>query len=224
MWLIIPFKGKDEVKQRLSSTLSERQRSDLAFAMFANVLSTLDGFAKDNARVIERVLVVSRDAQCLQHAAIPALKHIKISVLQEPKSCLGLNDALTHALEHAEKEGAKRALILHADLPLIGVDDIATLMNDVANTRDKSLHIVQDKSKTGTNALMTTLPLAITLSFGEGSCQKHFKQAMLQGLPVKVFQQERLAFDIDEVDDLNAILGYDFPENNPVSVFLSTLS
>lgn len=224
MWLVIPFKGKDEIKQRLSSRLTEQQRSDLAFAMFASVLSAFDAFAKDNPRVIERVLIVSRDVQCLKNKAIAPLNHLKTCVFQEPKACNGLNDALVRALTHAESKGAKRALILHADLPLIGVDDVSALMNDVANTNDKSLHIVQDKSKTGTNALMSSLPLSIELNFGVDSCQKHFKQAMHKGLPVKLFQQSHFAFDVDETDDLDALLTYNLPENNPVTKFLSTLS
>ena len=205
MWLIIPFKGKEEIKQRLSARLNEQQRSDLAFAMFASLLTAFEAFAKANPRVIEKVMVVSRDKQCLQHKVMPRFQQLSVSVFEEPKSCEGLNQALELSLQQAESDGAKRALIIHADLPLVSEDDIAVLMNDIANKNDKSLHIIQDKSKTGTNALMVPLPLLMPLQFGEGSCQKHVKQAMLQGLPVKLLQQAQLAFDVDEVDDLAAL-------------------
>ncbi len=182
-----------------------------------------DAFAKNNPRVIEQVLVVSRDINCLKHKAMPALHSIKASVFQEPASCQGLNSALNSALIEAEQQGAKRALIMHADLPLVGEEDIAGLMNDVANKNDQSLHIIQDKSKLGTNALMSPLPFLIPLLFGQDSCPKHMKQAMMQGTPVKLLQQKHLAFDVDEVADLDTLLAYDLPQNNPVSDFLSTL-
>lgn len=222
MWLIIPFKGKDEIKQRLSSRLTEQQRSDFAFAMFASLLAAFDQFAKVNPRAIEQVLVVSRDMNCLQHPLIPKFDALKCHVFKEPAACDGLNAALNAAIGSAVQQGSERALIMHADLPLVTEADISMLMNDLGQAKT-AVHIVQDKTKSGTNALATPLPLDFSLQFGIDSCSKHMQQAMLFEHKVKILQHHHLAFDVDEVDDLAALLAYDLPINSPVADFLSSL-
>lgn len=235
MRVLIPFKGQTKgeagehlAKARLSHCLNEQQREDLAFAMFHNLLIALYEFAQQAPNVIESVQVVSKDTQCLK--ALPVRvkpEHLALSVYKEPASVKGLNAALNAALEKAEADEVKQVLILHADLPLVSAADIATLMNDAAlaksNKKRSDIHIIQDNTKTGTNGLVLPIPAPIRLSFGENSCQAHFKQALLSGSSCHIFQQENFSFDLDGEDDLRALMAYDLPLKHVVAACLQSL-
>ena len=120
---------------------------------------------------------------------------------------------------------------MHADLPLTEAADIASIMQDAAGQSGRqAIHLVQDKSRTGTNALVLPLPSPIPLCFGENSASKHLQQAMLlaeQGIKLHIVQQRQLAFDLDEADDLMTLLAYHkaqyFSAQHPLTACLDSL-
>ena len=239
MFVLIPYKGRSEqrviAKGRLADCLSEPQREDLAEAMFANLIIAFDEFHQVNPEVIEKIFVVSKDRQALN--AVKALSIVKkqtVAIFAEPETCQGLNDALNAAVEEAQQQGAKQCFIVHADLPLVRASDISILMNDAAlqksNKKRSDIHIVQDKSKTGTNGLIIPLPNPINFSFGVDSARKHVREALIlsaKGYKTHLFQQEQLSFDLDEKGDLDALFAYHaadyFSPDNPVKRYLDQL-
>jgi len=229
MRIIIPFKGAKansagQAKGRLANCLDVDARNALSAAMLKNLVLSFDQFAEQNPKVIESIVVVSKDGACT--AGIKP-KSLALHWLKEPESIQGLNPSLDFALDHAEQAGIKQCLIVHADLPLVSFDDVAVLMNDASlaqsNKKVSDIHLLQDKSKSGTNGLVLPLPNPLSLSFGENSCSKHVQQALLSGLKLHVFQQAHWAFDLDDEDDLQRLIAYDFAPDHCVAQCLATL-
>ncbi len=249
MIVIIPYKGKPNQKQiakgRLADALTDDQRQHLAEAMFVSLLNAFVEFDQSNPSIISKIMVVSRDKDCLK----PIRRHLQsqkkntgitIEHFAEPESCEGLNEALNlvvTSLEKSQGDEAKQCLIMHADLPLVRAEDIASLMNDASlkNQNKKNaksdIFIIQDKSKTGTNGLVLPIPNPMQLSFGVNSAVAHAKQGLSlssEGYKVHILQHEQLGFDLDEADDLKALLAYHnahyFSVENPLNSCLSELN
>jgi len=66
--------------------------------------------------------------------------------------------------------------------------------------------LVPSHDRLGTNALLLAPPDIIKLRFGYDSFRYHISQVSAQGLPVRCFENERIALDIDEPKDLEKYL------------------
>jgi 2-phospho-L-lactate guanylyltransferase len=195
-WAAVPFKGPVGSKRRLAALLSPEERARLSVAMLNLVLRELL-----LAEGIERVLLLTP----------PGLErvwpeHERLLVVDEPPSeagADGLNPALRRAQATAAAAGVARLLIVPGDLPLIGAEDVALL---VESANEAAVVIAPDRAETGTNALLLTPPTAIGPSFGEGSFQQHQRLAADAGLTVAVVHQPGLALDLDTPADIARLL------------------
>ena len=70
----------------------------------------------------------------------------------------------------------------------------------------------------GTNALLLAPPDVIELRFGHDSFAFHMSRVAAQGLPVRFFENERIALDIDEPKDLERFLSYGFADSEAARV------
>ncbi len=188
---VVPVKRLAEAKQRLSSALDTGARRKLVLAMLADVLSAL---ARSSG--IATTLVISRDAE----VAAVARAHGAITVAEPAGS--DLNGSIAFGLTEAAVRCATHGLILPADIPLIGPEDIAALMTSLA---PGSIAIAPSADEDGTNALLLPLPHAFGPAFGLASFARHCALAQSAHLHVAIVRRERLGQDIDTPADLTAL-------------------
>lgn len=185
-WLIIPVKQLALSKQRLAQQLSPEQRQSLAKAMLEDMLLVLK-----QSQQLEKIILLSRS-----HDIKALAQQYQVDFWQEPEHCQGLNPALEFALNQAELAGAKRALIIHGDIPLLALNDIEALAQLKGNA------IVPDYHGTGSNALLLDLPSSMPLSFGVNSFSQHQQQAEKHNLTLQLCALPSLQRDIDESEDI----------------------
>ena len=110
----------------------------------------------------------------------------------------GLNAALAHACDEARSRRAATILILAADLPDVNGAALARLRNA---TPRESAAIIVDKLGSGTNGLLLPASCDAQFSFGEASLARHRQAIESSGVPMAVWNDPALAFDIDSPDD-----------------------
>ncbi len=183
---VVPVKDLRKTKSRLKPILNAGCRAGLTIYMMGRVISTL------RKAGIEEVCVVSPDRIVLDEAG----KRGASPLLQKSR---GLNPALEEGRRWAVERGASSLLVVPADLPLLDVEDVRTVL-DAA--RESSVVVSPDAARVGTNALLLRPPDAIPFSFGLGSFGAHVRAAEQEGLSVTVCEREHLAFDLDTGQDL----------------------
>ena len=183
-WTVIPVKASAESKSRLAKVLDAAQREALARAMLDRVVD-----AASSAPNVARVCLIgnSREGQ-----------DDSVMLLADPGG--GLSAAAAAALAEAERQGASRIVVIHADLPQVTARDVALL----AAAPSGEIAIAPDRHGTGTNAISLPLPEArgFSFAFGPDSFAKHNAEADRLGLRVEEIHSQGLARDVDEPDDL----------------------
>lgn len=194
LWAVVPVKPLRRGKSRLSSVLSEDERTALNKKLLIHTVDTLTQISG-----IEQILVISRDSEALAIARL----HGTRTLLEDSGS--ELNVALARATAVATTYSARGVLILPADLPNITPDDVKQLIAS-ADTAT-SVVIAPDHHRTGTNALLVRPPGIISYMFGENSFPKHMAQIKTKGLKAKVLELPCLAQDVDYPEDLTFLNG-----------------
>ena len=116
-----------------------------------------------------------------------------------------LNAAIASGLAYASSRGARRVLVLPADVPLTTSSELQSLVQSRGEQAGVTLAPSHDNN--GTNGLLLAPPLAIAPCYGPGSYLQHLSRAMARRVDVNVVHLEGLARDIDEPDDLVRLLG-----------------
>jgi len=180
---VIPFKGSAARKTRLESRLGMKERQRLSQELFAHVVSVL------------------RQTPMLRDVAL--LSDMRPNRWQGPfirDEGRGLNAELNALVE---SQRPTRLLVIHADLPLVSVDDIAALIvGDGA-----ACTIAPDRHGTGTNALALVEPLGFEFAFGPNSFTRHCAAAYGNA---RVVTRPGLGLDVDTADDLDAAISAGF--------------
>lgn len=175
-WLaVVPLKARAGRKTRLAGHLTPQQRYELSQTLFAHVVLTLSA-----APSIDAV------------AALSNLRPEGYTGRLIGDQGRGLNAELT-AL--ACDIGDMPLLIMHADLPLVGPDDVAALLEASAG----GCAIAPDRHGAGTNALALTTAAQFSFAFGPDSLAQHVAQAKGRA---RLVTRPGLALDIDTADDL----------------------
>jgi 2-phospho-L-lactate guanylyltransferase len=123
---------------------------------------------------------------------------------QHPGSA-ALNAAIASGLAYASSRGARRVLVLPADVPLTTSSELQSLVKSRGEQAGVTLAPSHDNN--GTNGLLLAPPLAIAPCYGPGSYLQHLSRAMARRVDVNVVHLAGLARDIDEPDDLVRLLG-----------------
>ncbi|HEY3303827.1 MAG TPA: 2-phospho-L-lactate guanylyltransferase [Candidatus Binatia bacterium] len=194
---LIPAKGFTNAKQRLSSLLGAAERAALAAAMLRDVLRVTLA-----ARGLDSVYVVTGDAKVREIAASMGATAI---MEREEK---GETEAVMFALLDIKRRGVGAALVIPADIPLLSSQDIELLLGEISRHDGVSPFalLVPSHDRMGTNALLLAPPNAIGLRFGYDSFSYHLSRVAAQKLPLRVLENERIALDIDEPQDLERFL------------------
>ena len=199
--LVVPVRGFDDAKSRLSASLSPVQRRTLARNCATGVLR--------------------RDVPCLKFVVCDddevetwARTCGAIPIRVESR---GLNASLHEATPHiVENYPADMLMIVHADLPLpneldrvIAVlqsaldDDSSSDFKNDFNNNGRVL-INPDRHRDGTNVLALSQSLIgkWQFAYGENSFTHHQHEAHRLNCQVDIFESMYLGFDIDTSEDL----------------------
>lgn len=192
-WAIVAVKRFSQAKLRLSPVLSETGRIALTAAMLEDLLDTLQAVPE-----IDAVCVIS-DEPSLHGGMHP------YHLLRDPPDG-SLNDAVRMAVDYAKQHGAGCCAVLHADLPLATPAAISTLLQRHRARGIRGLTLVPDRHGAGTNVMICSPADVIPYRYGDRSLAAHEAEAARQGLDAAIVPDDALALDIDEPDDLQALL------------------
>ena len=154
IWAVLPLKGIESAKNRLSTILSADERADIVTAMAHDMLNALTSSDK-----LSGVIVVS-DSQDIQEIA----KGYPVETLAEGKE-KGLSSAVKHAATTLEERGVNTMLVIHGDIPFATAGDIDNLIK--VCTPSPSVTIVPCIGKDGTNVMVFSPPYVIDFHYGK---------------------------------------------------------
>jgi 2-phospho-L-lactate guanylyltransferase len=178
---IVPFKGLDGAKTRLSAALSPDERTKLALEMLERVLVACEG-----ASSIRRTLLVTPD---------PGLGRPGVELLVD--SGTGHAKAVALALADPRAEGG--AVVVMADCPLVEPESLDAL---VAAARPLALAPARDG---GVNALALRNPRTFDPSFGVPATET-VARARAAGIEPTIVDDARLSLDVDLPEDYEGAL------------------
>lgn len=187
---IVPVKTLTAAKSRLAEHLSTSQRQQLVLCMLQHVLEVLQA-----SEIFECVSVVSADSNVLRQA-----RDWGAEALVEEAA--GHNPALHAAATHEREVGGTALLTISADLPLLQVADIHSMITYAAT---HPIVLAASREGTGTNAILMRPPLALPYLFGVGSLQRYQKAARQHNLSAVLYTSEGTALDVDTIEDLDEI-------------------
>jgi 2-phospho-L-lactate guanylyltransferase len=191
-WAVVVARTGLSAKTRLTSVLPRGEdRAQLARAMLADVLAACSEAG------LRGSLVVTDTA-----AGWSTAWNWGARPLLDPLA--GLNAAVSSGLLTARRMGARTALVLPGDVPLVAASDLRDLLA-AAGSAERALVVVPDHTGDGTNALVTRPPGLVTPVFGPASAAAHLAQ--LRG--AVRYACSSLALDIDTPDELARLLELD---------------
>jgi len=185
MFTIIPVKPFAQAKTRLAPILATEERTRLSRFLLKRTITL--------ARQVGEVVVISRDNVVRRVA-----KSAGAWALVE--SGVGLNQALSQAVEWVILRGGKAILIVPNDLPLLTVGDLRELIN-LDRTTPKMV-VAPCHRREGTNALFLQPPNLIPFAFGPASFSQHQRLARAVGVQPIIYESPTVALDLDVPDDL----------------------
>lgn len=192
LWAIVPVKPLKRGKSRLSSVLSQDERTALNQNMLVNSLKTLVSVS-----AIDTILVVSRDPAALTIARDYGAR----TVLEDGSP--ELNTALRRAAMVAKAYNAKELMIIPADLPLLKKSDIEFILEHSGYPPE--IIIAPDRRRDGTNALYINPSGLIQFSYGLGSFNRHLMLAEKAQARIEVIELPSLGLDLDLPEDLDLL-------------------
>tara|TARA_R110001592_G_scaffold23259_9_gene91422 strand:+ start:2147 stop:2947 length:801 start_codon:yes stop_codon:yes gene_type:complete len=205
MWALLPLKDFVQAKQRLAGSLTVSERRGLFHAMVEDVLTVLAVHPS-----FERIVVVSDDP-----AAQLLAEHYGIDCWSERGlDASGLNAVVDSALRRMaeltqNRAGVTAAMVVHGDLPLLGNQELNTLIEQhhaLMKTHPSAVSIATDSHGCGSNIVVCDPAKAPVLAYGPDSCAAHYASAETMQLPAQVISLPGLAQDIDTQDDLLRLL------------------
>lgn len=177
--VLVPFKGDVGAKTRLSDRLSKEERIALAQTMLAHLVRALTA-----CPMVSEAVLVSKSP----HETWPWTW------------CQDAGNGLNPALEQAALHFPRPLAVVHADLPLIGADDMAALF---AAAEKDGTALAPDRHGAGTNALALADDRPFSFQFGPDSFSHHQAQCGLRRCVV--VQRTGLASDCDTPEDLDIL-------------------
>jgi len=191
-FLLIPVKNLEFANERLSSVLSQEDRTALAYEMLKDVFE-----AASSSTLPDKIAVVTLDKNAM-HMADKLDFVIIDEENQESES-----SSVDYALKVCKEMGAESVLVIPGDAPLITAQDIDFVMGKVKDY--PHVIMVPAADKLGTNAILRKPPDAITSMFGHDSFRKHKEQADNKNIPYEVYELPNIALDIDEPADIEQL-------------------
>jgi len=192
-WALIPIKGFDRGKSRLSEVLAPLERAQLARDLFEHVVRVLRA-----SPAIDEIAVVSDSPEAREHAA-----RLGVLSLSDADGSQGLADVVDGALQDLERRGATSVMICMSDLPDLTVQDITSVARQL---EESDIVLVPDLLQQGTNVIAAKPATILPSCLGhEDSLHRHHRRARELGLTVRVQLSSGIAFDVDRPHDLERL-------------------
>lgn len=192
-WAVIPARSFVSGKSRLAAAV-RNGRGEVARALFDRAVAVTM-----RAAAIDGVLVATDG----DDVVTAAREHGAMALRDTPN--VPFSRTIDRALAILAGRGAQRAIVVMADLPLLGpyhVDDVCSALDGA------DLVLAPDRDQLGTNALALRLPAAMPTRFGHrDSFSRHLVSAATAGLSVAMVRAHGLAFDLDTPADLDELMG-----------------
>jgi 2-phospho-L-lactate guanylyltransferase len=192
LWAIVPVKPLRRGKSRLSSVLSQDERTVLNQNLLVNSLKTLA-----SVEAIDTILVVSRDPAALTIAREYGAR----TVLEDGSP--ELNTALKRAAVVAKTYLANEIMVIPADLPLLKKQDVEFILQH--SGKPPEIIIAPDRRHDGTNALYINPAGLIQFSYGPGSFERHLNLANKVNARIEIIEIPSLGLDLDLPEDLELL-------------------
>ncbi len=175
----IPVKRFYVAKRRLAEVLDAETRSRLGRDLAAHTVATI-------TKAGGEALILAADAEVAAWAAEEGFD----SLTDRGE---GLDAAAAGGADRAAAEG-RPWVIIHADLPLLTVDDVAAVLAPLGHGRP----VIAASNDGGTSAVGGHAP--IRFGYGPGSFHVHLKRLRSAQVVVRL----GLALDLDDASDLRA--------------------
>jgi 2-phospho-L-lactate/phosphoenolpyruvate guanylyltransferase len=191
MLVLIPCKGFEAGKSRLSACLGGQSRRDLCRQMLSHTLEYAAG-----AVGAGNIRVLTSDTEAVMLAR-------NYSIAAIPDAGGGLNRTLEATRTALLAEGSMDGglLVLPVDLPFACAAAIREAL-----TREGDVVIAADQCRSGTNLLLLRAAALQCFAFryGRDSYARHLQQARNNSLSVCELNDWRLAFDVDDAQQYAA--------------------
>lgn len=189
-WALIPIKGFDHAKSRLSEVLGPDERARLARELFEHVVSVL----QQTPEVDEIAVVTDSDTTRTY------VERLGLVALSDPPGAPGLARVVDDSLANLATRGANNAVVCMSDLPDVTQEDIGDVVGALS---DSDVVLVPDLLGEGTNVIALTPPTVLPSCLGhQDSLRRHLLRAQTLGLSVSVQLSSGIAFDVDSPVDL----------------------
>ncbi len=185
--VVVPVKGLDDAKSRLSEVLSPEERAALVVAMLEDVLAAV---REVHAGPVAVVTPESRLSEVASTFGAELLRD----------AGTGYNAAIEHAVDVATSSGWNAVLVVPADQARVRADELREALSALASSEV----VVAPSDDGGTGLLGLRPPDAIGPAFGPGSGAAHARAAREAGRALVELQLRSLAVDVDTLEDLNA--------------------
>ena len=192
-FILIPVKDLSKANNRLSSILSQENRTSLAYAMLEDVFE-----AVKQSKLADRVVVVTMDNKAAEISSDHGFY-----VLKEYEQS-GESSSVDRAISECIKMGASSLLVIPGDAPLITAPDIDNVLRE--EKEGPCVVMVPATDKLGTNAILRKPPDVIPSRFGHDSFKKHIDEARQVNTQVISLDIPNISLDIDEPHDIEAFL------------------
>jgi 2-phospho-L-lactate/phosphoenolpyruvate guanylyltransferase len=183
--VVIPIRAFAVGKARLSETLEDAPRAELAERMADQVLAAASPLP---------VVVVSSAEDVRAWGA----RH-RTTVIDDPGT---LDTAVVAGVAWCAGHGLVRAVVAHADLPRAPAGGLLRFAADDARP---IVDLVPCHRDDGTPVLSVPIPSRFRFAYGPGSFRQHAANARAAGLAVRVVRDPLLGFDVDLPADLAAL-------------------
>jgi len=194
-WALVPARSFRTAKSRLGG----KTRAAVARALFDRVVGVLA-----QSRLVDGIVVATDGGDVAGAARV----HRADALIDLPDQ--GLAQIIDRGLAHLTALGARAAVVVMADLPLLGPRHVEHLLGALDGS---DLALAPDRDQAGTNALALRLPAAMPTCFGNpDSLARHLEAARRHGLGVCLVRAHGLAFDVDHPADLDELVAGTTPK------------
>jgi 2-phospho-L-lactate guanylyltransferase len=195
VWTVIVARVANGAKSRLASILDVDQRRSLALAMLADVLDV----CRDARGVLSGVVAVVDDAAARHEVERAG------AIAVEDGQPGDMNAAVRLGLQAVRRFGARTAIVLPGDVPLVRSDDLVALIA-ATDGAPRAVVIGASRDRQGTNALLLRPVDVIAPAFGPPSVDRHLKAGLSAGALTRVELDLGLALDVDTPADLATLV------------------
>lgn len=203
LWALLPVKGFGRAKSRLSPILGGAERAELARRLCEHVLAAINRCPE-----IAGVLVLSDSEEVLQllhRRGVCAERELAERSRTGQAALAPLAAIIDDGLSRLQQLGARSALVLMADLPLLVPGDLAEV---TALLHQHDGVIVPDLREENTNALALRLGRHPQTAFGTGDSFRRHQQLFADaGQRAVVHRSPGLGFDVDLPGDYEQLSG-----------------